>query len=303
MVISRSLRQALLSPCLRCPSTGRISESMSRRARCSMPGSSGVRSASALRCSRATAASWLVCPKVNSRKKIPSVEGAYASSNTQGVPQARSTLKLSTLSAPHIMAAMIVVSLPAGLTAPEAGSIGIKIYLRSIIKSAPFPPPSTSRRKENPQPTPELPHGVETFTWPPVDTTSWPLTARSVLRGNLRRISRRAGMTPTTRRFDDGTQFILNGAKTFITGRKLADPVIVCARTDPRHATIASRCSWWRVPQRTRGSAESRGAPLAVRSNPVPRAPKLGGRDCSRQLRRSGVIVEDPEPGKLTPGP
>jgi hypothetical protein len=82
---------------------------------------------------------------VNSRKKIPSVGGAYASSNTRGVPPARSTLTSSMLSAPHIMAAMIVVSLPAGLTAPEAGSIGTKIYLRSVITPTPFPPPSMSR--------------------------------------------------------------------------------------------------------------------------------------------------------------
>ena len=46
---------------------------MSKNARCWMPGNSGVRAASAIRCSRATAASWLECPKVNSRKKIGTV--------------------------------------------------------------------------------------------------------------------------------------------------------------------------------------------------------------------------------------
>ena len=91
---------------------------MSKNARCSMPGNSGVRCASAARCSRATAASWLACPKVNSRKKIPSVEGAYTSSNTRGVPPARNTFTSSMLSAPHIMPPMIVVSFPAALTAP-----------------------------------------------------------------------------------------------------------------------------------------------------------------------------------------
>ena len=60
--------------------TGRSSESMSTNTRCSMPGSSGVRCASAARCARATAASWLAWPKVNSRKKIPNVDGAYTSS-------------------------------------------------------------------------------------------------------------------------------------------------------------------------------------------------------------------------------
>ena len=64
-------------------------------------------------------ASWLAWPKVNSRKKIPNVDGAYTSSNTRGVPPARSTLTSSMLSAPHIIAAMIEVSFPAGFTAPD----------------------------------------------------------------------------------------------------------------------------------------------------------------------------------------
>jgi hypothetical protein len=50
---------------------------------------------------------------MNSRKKIPNVEGGYTSSNTRGVPPARSTLTSSMLSAPHIIAAMIEVSFPA----------------------------------------------------------------------------------------------------------------------------------------------------------------------------------------------
>ena len=120
-----SARLAILAcpnaaPCLACPYTGRSSESMSKNARCSMPGNSGVRCASAARCSRATAASWLACPKVNSRKKIPNVEGAYTSSKTRGVPPARNTFTSSMLSAPHSMPAMIEVSFPAALTAPEA---------------------------------------------------------------------------------------------------------------------------------------------------------------------------------------
>ena len=92
---------------------------MSKNIRSSVPGSSAVRCASAIRCARATAASWLACPKVNSRSKIPTVEGAYTSSNTRGVPPARSRFASSMLSAPHIMPAMIVVSFPAGLTAPD----------------------------------------------------------------------------------------------------------------------------------------------------------------------------------------
>src|SRR6478752_2554425 len=59
------------------------------------------------------------CPKVNSRRKIPNVDGAYTSSNTRGVPPARSTPASSMLSAPQAIAAMIEVSLPAGLTAPD----------------------------------------------------------------------------------------------------------------------------------------------------------------------------------------
>ena len=83
------------------------------------PGSSGTRCASATRCARPTAASWLACPKLNSRRKIPNVEGAYTSLNTRGVPPARSTLTSSMLSAPHVIPAMIEVSLPAGFTAPD----------------------------------------------------------------------------------------------------------------------------------------------------------------------------------------
>ena len=61
----------------------------------------------------------MACPKVNSRKKIPNVEGAYTSSNTRAVPPARNTPASSMLSAPQAIAAMIEVSLPAGLTAPD----------------------------------------------------------------------------------------------------------------------------------------------------------------------------------------
>jgi len=40
-----------------------------------------------------------------------------------------------------------------------------------------------------------------------------------------------AGMRTTARRSDDGSHYVLNGAKTFITGGVHADRVIVCART------------------------------------------------------------------------
>jgi len=42
-----------------------------------------------------------------------------------------------------------------------------------------------------------------------------------------------AGMRTTAKLSDDGTHYVLNGAKTFITGGVLADRVIVCARTNP----------------------------------------------------------------------
>ncbi|MEV5881816.1 acyl-CoA dehydrogenase family protein [Streptomyces sp. NPDC052020] len=42
-----------------------------------------------------------------------------------------------------------------------------------------------------------------------------------------------AGMKSTARLSEDGTHYVLNGAKTFITGGVQADKVIVCARTAP----------------------------------------------------------------------
>ncbi|MGW1410816.1 acyl-CoA dehydrogenase family protein [Streptomyces sp. NPDC002403] len=45
-----------------------------------------------------------------------------------------------------------------------------------------------------------------------------------------------AGMKTTAKLSEDGTHYILNGAKTFITGGVHADRVIVCARTDAPRA-------------------------------------------------------------------
>ncbi|CAM3195132.1 acyl-CoA dehydrogenase family protein [Nocardioides dubius] len=42
-----------------------------------------------------------------------------------------------------------------------------------------------------------------------------------------------AGMTTTARLDESGTHYVLNGAKTFITGGAQADRIIVCARTAP----------------------------------------------------------------------
>ncbi|MBP0461805.1 acyl-CoA dehydrogenase family protein [Streptomyces montanisoli] len=45
-----------------------------------------------------------------------------------------------------------------------------------------------------------------------------------------------AGMKTTAKLSDDGTHYVLNGSKTFITGGVHADRVIVCARTAPPSA-------------------------------------------------------------------
>ncbi|QLE72158.1 acyl-CoA dehydrogenase [Streptomyces rectiverticillatus] len=45
-----------------------------------------------------------------------------------------------------------------------------------------------------------------------------------------------AGMKTTARLSEDGTHYVLNGAKTFITGGVQADRVLVCARTAPAAA-------------------------------------------------------------------
>ncbi|WP_269859290.1 acyl-CoA dehydrogenase family protein [Streptomyces sp. RPT161] len=42
-----------------------------------------------------------------------------------------------------------------------------------------------------------------------------------------------AGMKTTAKLSEDGTHYVLNGAKTFITGGVLADRVLVCCRTSP----------------------------------------------------------------------
>ncbi|BBZ07542.1 hypothetical protein MDOR_17110 [Mycolicibacterium doricum] len=126
--------------------------SMSTNIRSSAPASSGVRAASATRCARATAASWLACPKVNSRKKIPNVDGAYTSSNTRGVPPARSTLPSSMLSAPQAIAAMIEVSLPTGFTAPERTRVDGRSTCSPINSESPVRSAS-SAPEPIPQPT------------------------------------------------------------------------------------------------------------------------------------------------------
>ena len=70
-----------------------------------------------------------------------------------------------------------------------------------------------------------------------------------------------AGMKTTAKLSEDGTHYVLNGAKTFITGGVHADRVIVCARTAAAHArttaATASPCSWWTPSPRATPSAAS----------------------------------------------
>lgn len=92
---------------------------MSRNARSEMPGSRSVRAANAMTWRRSTAPSCRLCPKVNSRRKIPNVEAAYTPPNNTGVPPARIMSTSSMLSAPVNIPPMIEVSFPTGLTAPD----------------------------------------------------------------------------------------------------------------------------------------------------------------------------------------
>ncbi|GDY53848.1 hypothetical protein SVIO_044710 [Streptomyces violaceusniger] len=69
-----------------------------------------------------------------------------------------------------------------------------------------------------------------------------------------------AGMKTTAKLSEDGTHYVLNGAKTFITGGVLADRVLVCARTappTPRTAAAAYPSSWWTPRARATRSAAS----------------------------------------------
>ena len=61
----------------------------------------------------------VACPTLARARRSPALEEHTTSLNTRGVPPARSSLASSMLSAPHVIAAMIEVSLPAGFTAPD----------------------------------------------------------------------------------------------------------------------------------------------------------------------------------------
>src|ERR671921_1445429 len=92
---------------------------MSMNACSSSPASTSVRPASATRCSRSTDSSWRAWPKLNSRNRVPRVEGAYTPSNRIGIPPARSMSRSLMLSAPAHIPAITVSSLGAGFAAPD----------------------------------------------------------------------------------------------------------------------------------------------------------------------------------------
>ena len=71
----------------------------------SAPASRSTRPHSAARCSRSTDSSWRAWPKVNSRNKVPIVDGAYTPSNRVFMPPLRTTSMSSILSAPAHMPA------------------------------------------------------------------------------------------------------------------------------------------------------------------------------------------------------
>jgi hypothetical protein len=78
-----------------------------------------VRAASAVRCSRITDSNCLAWPKLNSRNKVPTVEGAYTPSNNSVIPPLRSRSMSSMQSAPAHIPAISVASFGAGFADPD----------------------------------------------------------------------------------------------------------------------------------------------------------------------------------------
>src|SRR6185295_17407052 len=92
---------------------------MSTKARTPAPGSRSARAHSIPRCPRSTDSNWRACPKLNSRNKVPIVEGAYTSSNRVFMPAERTTSTSSMLSAPAHIPPIRVASFGAGLADPD----------------------------------------------------------------------------------------------------------------------------------------------------------------------------------------
>ena len=88
---------------------------------------------------------------------LSDVDGAYTSSNTCGVPPARSPLSSSMLSAPHSIAAMIEVSLPAGFTAPDATRVDGRSTCLPINSESPVCSANSSPAP-SPRPAPDSAH-------------------------------------------------------------------------------------------------------------------------------------------------
>jgi len=71
----------------------------------SIPETSGERAARAHKNLDATASSWRTCPKVNSRRNDPTVDGAYGRSKTVPIAPCRNSAMSAMLSAPATMPA------------------------------------------------------------------------------------------------------------------------------------------------------------------------------------------------------
>src|SRR5258705_10043110 len=113
-------------------------------ARSSAAGSNGTRSHSPAKCCRSTDSSWRACPKVNSRNRVPMVDGAYTPSKRVVIPPERTTSTSSMQSAPAHIPAITVVSFGAGLADPDlilgsaiwtfsANSPGTPVCVASVI--------------------------------------------------------------------------------------------------------------------------------------------------------------------------
>lgn len=112
-----------------------------------------------------------------------------------------------------------------------------------------------------------------------------------------------AGMKTTAKLSADGSHYVLNGAKTFITGGVHADRVIVCARTaapTPRTAASASPSSWSTPPPRGTPSAASSTssacAPPTPPNSPSPTS-RSPSRTCSARRTRASPTSARTSPG------
>jgi hypothetical protein len=92
---------------------------MSTKARTSAPGSSSTRSHNPAKWWRSTDSNWRAWPKLNSRNRVPIVEGAYTPPNKVFIPPERTTSRSSMLSAPAHIPAISVASFGAEFADPD----------------------------------------------------------------------------------------------------------------------------------------------------------------------------------------